>query len=515
MEIISRNLKRHNQLLLLLMLILTFIILSPFVTIIHYFIQDQVYSQSQLNIFNNISLPELRWALQNTFLQAIISSFFIVLISLWGAFGLFYLESNLKPKVYRFIEILLLAPILLPSLYLVLACFIIIKPFPFGILGISIVHVIHHTGTGIIGFKTLIENKIGNNSELALIEGANKYYYIWNGIIKGIKKEITYIFIYFFTICFTSFQIPLLTGGSQGTTLEVLISEKILIDNNLKQALGLALVQFLFLIILNYVSHNTPQLNQQIRNYKKDFKNTTLLNLKFGVFFIFLLPIFTLITPLLAIPKGVLQLHAIHFNFDKLLTLSFGSLKIGLISGAVMSSLLICICLLFDFKFFERFIRSYVSPSPVVMGTVLFLWKWLEFVPSSISLSVGLSILWVGGVYRIYLHPLIENLNLQIAVAKVMGANSFLIFKTIILPQISIPLFYAVGTSTLWTVGDFAISQFITGQPFHLSMTIKSLASGYRLEAGLALSWILLFVGGICFYFFTRIGNVISKKSFL
>jgi thiamine transport system permease protein len=463
---------------------------------------------SKLGLAGKIDSVDFFWALKNTLYQSFFSSAFIVIIGLWGALGLLFLEKKLS-KHYPLFEGLLLIPNILPSLFIILSSLYIISPFPFGRTGIILIHILINIGLAAYTIKNLVKSKVGQMVELALIEGASFCQFLWYGILTFLKRELFFIYMFFFLICFTSFQIPLVVGADSGTTIEVLIYEKILIDNDLAQALSLTLIQSLSVFILSYfakVSTSPPTYTDT--RYQ-------LIERPSGLLFPVIATLIVLVAPLKAIPHGLEQIRAIAFPFADLPPLLWQSLLIGISTGLFIWLIGMSAGFFSEHEYLQKFFRSYLAPSPVIMGVFIYSVSFLFKLPAFLSLSLVLSILWFSGLYRLYISPALSALQTQVQVAKTLGASPRLIFSSVVLPQIAPSLGRASALSALWATGEFALSSFVSGEDFHLAMVIKSLSSHYRLSASLLLSWLLLTLGLACYLVFIGVSRVISRKSFL
>lgn len=474
-----------------------FIFALPFLTLI-----------AQLGVAGKIDSVDFFWALKNTFYQSFYSSVFILAFGLWGALGLLYFERR-WPKYIFILEGFLLIPNVLPSLFIILSCLYLISPFPFGRIGIVLLHCIINLGLASYTIKNLICLKVSRMAELALIEGASFLNFLWSGVLTYLKREFFLFFLFFFALCFTSFQIPLVVGADSGTTLEVLIYEKILIDNDFSQAMSLSLFQSFCVFILTYFSKMTSQ-------PKTDNETQfTIIESPIGL----LIPLFStliiIIAPIKAIPHGIEQLLAINFSFATLPDLLLQSFLIALSAGGLTYLLGMSLTYFTEKSFLQRFFQSYLAPSPIIMGVFIYSFSLFHKLPSFLSLAIILSILWFSGLYRLYLAPAILGLKNQIQIARTLGASSKLIFFSICLPQIAMSLGQAAALAALWAIGEFALSGFVSGEDFHLAMVIKTLSSHYRLSAALVLGWILLAAGLVCYFLFIGVSRVLSRKSFL
>src|SRR5690606_13565770 len=93
-------------------------------------------------------------ALTNTVIQSLLSAIFALLLGGWGAMGLLTLGKS-RP----YVAVGLLLPTFLPTLFVLLACFQVFQPFPFGMTGIVLVHTLIYSGLLAVIMARLIETK--------------------------------------------------------------------------------------------------------------------------------------------------------------------------------------------------------------------------------------------------------------------------------------------------------------------------------------------------------------------
>ncbi|MGE3756730.1 MAG: ABC transporter permease subunit, partial [Pseudobdellovibrionaceae bacterium] len=232
-------------------LLITFL-LSPFILL---------YVQ-----IGNLDFPasdELIWCLQNTTIQASGSAVFSLLFGIWGAAGLLSLK---KEKWRLFWEVVFLLPNFVPPLFVVLAIFKTVEPFPIGLVGLIFVHSFINAGLVAVLLARIVDQKVGPLVELALIEGAGRFQFA-RVILRMLRLDLVLLFLLIFSICFMSFSIPLLAGGDQGTTLEVLIFEKVRLSSQWNQALGISFLQCVFLFIFSLVA---PQETKTVKREKRN-----------------------------------------------------------------------------------------------------------------------------------------------------------------------------------------------------------------------------------------------------
>lgn len=459
-----------------------------------------------LFLFKNINtfefdLSELHTAFRNSFVQAALSAIATMIFGFWAAMGL-TTTKNLKHQ--RILEFVCLAPSFLPPLFFVTGILQIIKPFPFGIFGIVIVHALMYIGLTSVFFYSMFQNKFKSLSELSYIEGASQSQFL-KAVIRCIPFELSMIFLFLFVQFFTSFSIPMLVGH-QAITVETLIYQKIMTQGALGEAMAISLMES-FLIALILFLYKSPKALAHGHQAEKIY----LFDSKTGWFLIVFPVGLFLAGALSGIATGVSQWN--NLVSTNLLPLLLRS--VGLAIGVGFSVLFFLTLVVYTYrnKFLDKFLLSYIPLSTVLVGLGFLLVKLrLGFLEEDIKVIMALVILTVPTLYRYQLRTQLGSLEGQIEVASLMGSNRFLTFKEIVIPQVFPTITFLAGLAAFWSIGDFAISQIIFGKDATLSLYTQNLLGAYRLELANLLMILLLFLGLLVFITFREMKYVFSKK---
>ena len=111
-------------------------------------------------------------------------------------------------------------------------------------------------------------------------------------------------------------------------------------------------------------------------------------------------------------------------------------------------------------------------------------------------------------LYRLRAQTTLSDLQSQVAVAQVMGADAKTILMHIVLPQVWRPFCFLSGVAAVWISGDFAFSSLVMGRDLTLATTAQLLLGGYHLSVATVIMWLSLSVGAITFLIFEGIGRV-------
>jgi thiamine transport system permease protein len=451
-----------------------------------------------------VNVDETVSVLGFTFLQAFLSAVLSFAVGLLGAFGLNAFASS--GRNLRVAEIFVLLPNAAPVLLLLLAVF---KFFPWarGFEGILFVHVMLNSGLVAVSLVALFQMKVGGLAELAWIEGATKFQFL-RAIWSELKTDFAVLALFVFAICFASFSVPLLIGGSRATTMETLIFQKIRLSGDWGEAVALASIQasavFLISCFLNF--RTSPALTPKIIRLP-------LLSWKPGLLPLLLPPLLLLFGLFSGLAKGLGQLAALEMFHIEFWPLLQGSVLVGFGTGFLVALLLAILAYVAPKGLARRALLGYAAPSAVLMGfAILFFWRATGFA-SYIKIVLGLSLASVPAFYRLQWDSVLTALDGQRLVARTLGADDWLIFSKIVWPQIVTPAFRIAGLASVWAWGDFSLSSVVAERTLSLAMVIQGLMGSYRLDAATALVWVIVVGAGLSYLFFKGVGRVLGSSA--
>jgi len=344
--------------------------------------------------------------------------------------------------------------------------------------------------------------------ELAWVEGASRWAILRQGLLGFLRADMALLVFYLFTLCFASFAVPLIMGGLQGVTLEVLIYEKIRQGSGWSQALVLSILQIGFLFLFSLILSHSPDLQNRGR-FQIQF-----LSWWPGVFLPLFICAFLLIGQFVGAGKGITQLLETSLLIEELPFLIIRTVLVGLGAGAMTFLLLNLIAALSPHWGLDRFLTGYVSPSPVVTGFACLLMGFYGTWGSHIAMAIGLALLFLPGLYRLAGRSSLQALSRQIQVARVAGASWGLVFRQIIFPQVQSGFWWLSGLAAFWACGDFAFSSVVAESSSTLSLLVKAYMTSYHLELASVLNLLLILVSSICFLVFGGLAFVTYKKSY-
>ncbi len=435
--------------------------------------------------------------------QAALSAGASTLGGILGALGLVSLSRN--NRLVRVLEAVVLVPNSVPILIVILAALNLYSGTR-GLLGIVWVHALLNIGLVAIALSRLMITRLGRMTELAWIEGANRSVFFVRVVWPSLRADIARLFLFVFALCFSSFAVPLILGGSGATTVEVLIFEKIR-DLDGAAALGLAMIQTISILVLSWglSSNETPQR----RGW--GFR-LPLLEWKPGLLFALFPSAIVLVGLLIQIPSAIQQIQNQELLTD-LPNLLHHSIFVGVLTGVLTLLMLLALAWLRPCGVLRRFLLGYVAPSAVLAGFALLLAWRTEGWASFIKISLGLVMIGVPTLYRFQWDSILRSLSGQVTVALSMGASEYLIFRRVLLPQVWNGGCFLAGLAAFWAWGDFAVSSVVAERTLTVAMLARSLMGTYRLPAATLLVWVNLFGGVFTFLAFWGVGRVFGSRS--
>lgn len=468
-------------------------LLSPFLVLIFKFPLDP-----------SVDLEEFRWALKNTVWQATLSGLGSLLLGTWLAFGLVGLSTY-----RRAFEVLSLLPNFLPPLFTLLVSLYWLQPFPTGIWGVAIVHTFINFGLVGVSLSRSMDQQLGHLVEAARTLGSGRWFFLRKVFFPLFRRQYLSLFLFVFSICFSSFSVPLIIGGGRGTTLEVLIYEKIRLSVDWGSAVLLSMFQFAFLALLSWFL---------LKKQNQDFSVISGRSLRWlghrgGVVM--------LVAYALLFTWGFLESAWTGLkSWEQFIELRFvlaesllGTLWMGLSVGVLILLLLAAISWDQGSTRLQTFLRSYVAPSTTLTGFAFLVLGPNEGMASYLKIPVALSLLFVGPLYRMGWENELVSLRGQVQVALSLGASEALIFWKILWPQLRGRAFLLAGLAAAWACGDFAVSRILAYKDLTLGMMTETFMSTYRLNLAMLLSCGILICSLGCFLFFWSWNYVGRPKS--
>lgn len=444
-----------------------------------------------------LSLSETSIVFFKTFTQSILSTFFSFIHAVFATMALL---SFSRSRFYSVLEWLYLIPIILPSIVILGGVLNILEwsyVSPFGLFPLILCHAMSFSGAISVILARAIMHKCHSICDWAKVHGVHSYKLFFNLIWFALRKDTILVLFTVFCFCFTSLNIPLVIGGSYWQTIEVTIYEQMKDLSQWSFALGLIILEVLFIFILSlFIS--TKQIFSLSKSQPVQFTHISYLYLFIGLLPLILIG-FGLFEGIFYLPK-VIQMEGI-------LEMTINSLILALSVG-IGVILFLCLISLFPYvHYLQKFLIGYGAPS-LILTSFAFLVFFLDYI--YFSWILGLTILFVPALYRWVAGGLLKSLESQILIARTLGVSQYNIFFKVILPQCSSSLFLLGSVASIWALGDFAFTGVTAGHKTNLSILAQQLIHQYRWEEGLAVIFILLFLGFIIFFIFYWISSILN-----
>src|SRR5262249_11263270 len=125
--------------------------------------------------------------------------------------------------------------------------------FPFGLGAVVVAHVLLNSGLVAIALDRLVHSRLSGMTETTWVLGASPWVFLRQVAWPYICTDVACIFLFVFSLCLTSFSIPLVLGGDRLTTLEVAIFEAIRSEGQWDKAVLLAGIQSIALVMLAWL----------------------------------------------------------------------------------------------------------------------------------------------------------------------------------------------------------------------------------------------------------------------
>lgn len=446
------------------------------------------------------------WALENTVWQSAFSAVGAVVLGTWGALGLLSFSRQRAP--WRFaVEMLCLLPNFLPSIFTLLAALNVVDPFPMGLPGIVLVHVLLNFGLVAVLLAGMIESKMGTLAEMAWVDGAGRWRFLRKVFIPMMAGDLLMLGLFVFAVSFGSFAIPLVVGGGRGTTLEVLIYEKIRLSADWSQAVGLALIQSGILFALGWLASRGRGASAEVGGQFK------LIAMPSGAAFVLL--VFGIAA--VGYGQGVWQGLGLLRNFsemrEELLWAVAGSMAVGLGTGFLCLALLAVTAWLWPRPWLERFLAGYVAPSQALVAFCFLVLSPNDSFWPYLKIPLALALLFLPALWKMSWQGDLDGYREQWTQAWLLGASPTRIFMDVLRPQLWMRAAWLSGLAAVWACGDFALSRILAPRDLTIALVTETLMSGYRLGLATVLSLMILVCGLLCFLVLFGACRVLGRKS--
>lgn len=459
-----------------------------------------------LMIIDRWGAPDWSWVhpLLVAVSQAGLSAFGSVAIGVLMAAGALSVRSD---RFERWLEYWLLIPNLIPPIFLILAVLNLSDWLPFlrgGLPAVILTHVLVNSGLVALSLVRLIGSRTGGYVDAAVIAGAGRRT-IWTEIVlPALRSEILFLGLFVFSVCLTSFSIPMVLGGVRAANLEILIYESLRTSGDWYRVIYYALVQMMTLFIFGLL---VPKPDWQLMP-------TSARMTSIGIPALLPLTVFSSAVLLGGWMMGLLM-AALHFVPEALprdlWVSALNTVAISLAVGGAILLLLLLIGYVTPHRRFFQFMKGYLAPSSAITAYAFLLIPGQGESWALVKISIALTLVLFPLLFRWIGQPALEALEEQIYVARTLGASWGLILFEVILPQGASAFFRMAGLGALWASGDFAISSIIAEGDRTWALSISSAMGAYRLDLASIMTVPLFILGLLCYGFFRGAGRYVAR----
>lgn len=417
------------------------------------------------------------------------------------------LQSWSFSRMRQAAEVSLLLPNMIPPLFLALGLLNLVTPFftfPYGAGAVMFSHVLLNSGLVAISLDRLINTKLGGMAEVSWTLGARPAMFWRQLALPYLRGDLCSLFLFVFSICFTSFSLPLLLSGERAVTLEVAIFDAIRMEGRWDKAVLLAGFQTATLFFIALI------LPQPFWPPRPPRRSLHFLGLKKARLLVFLPALIIVSGWLIGFAQGLVA-GDIAQIYDSLIEASLTTLLLALAVGLANFVLFLLIAYVSPHSGLRRFLNGYLAPSPVITGFALLLIPTEGEMWNLLKVVLGLTMISLPLLYRWIVHSSLSSLSDQILTARTLGASWFSILTEVVWPQISGVVMRASGLAALWASGDFALTGIIMNDVSTLPLMMEDLIGNYRMEVAQLLMIPMVVIGLGVYFTFVNVGRYVSR----
>ncbi len=431
-----------------------------------------------------LEFSEFFWAAKNSIIQAGAAAGLSVIIGSFLSFGVLQLPELYQKIILR----VLLLPFVLPVFFSILISFSLLKPFPMGHIGIIFIFTLINLGFSVYQITFALRQRLGSLAWVSEIYGISKFTFTRKVLIPLISSDLKLNFILIFLFCISSLAIPLVAGGGKSTNLEVLIYEKIFVEQNWDAAWFIVLIQSSIIFLLSYFYLSSQSFEEKTFRPHQFLKSKVALS---GLFVYLVAYIGGYTLNLFASLSKAATL--IEFR-SELIQSTINSILI-LICTLIVTGIILGLWVL-DYveNLRHNFVAHLISVSTVLVGFSFYLTFPQSQAFDYLKMPLAFSIIFLPLLFKMFLEKNLDSLKTQIAVAKIYSVSYPKIVLEILFPQLRIPLAGGLSFLFISLISDFAISRSLGTQTLTLGLMAQSFLTSYRLESAYLLSFYILFI---------------------
>ncbi len=467
-------------------------------------------------IFNYRTLNILYY----TFIQALISAIFSLLISICPVIYLY----NKKSTVATLIESTFFIPFFFPVISTVTVFSFISRYLPinlqYSLFTVIIAHVFYNSPIYVMYLSQAVKKIPINRFESASLETTSNLKLLFHIVIPSISGALSRSFFLVFLFCFTSFGVLISLGNIRLSNFEIAIYQSINTNLNISQGLSFAIIQFVILLAINFIILRSKSENLEQQSIKKNNKyqhsiigSALFIILEFSiVFFSVTNSFFYSITRK---ANYFVKLFSTEFNtiFPVIIALRNTFLT------AIVTSIIVTITTYFivrnGSRIYNIIINSFLCVSSSIISLSILTFHIYYSVPAFLILIIGYTVLAIPLSYS-FMYSHIKGISKKILEAASVDGAGFL-YSFI---NIEFPLLFPILLRNFIQIfalifGEFTISYiFQSGANFPLISTVHySITSRRYLGESYALNTICVMLILFSFALSIKFSNKAEKSS--
>ena len=381
------------------------------------------------------------------------------------------------PETRGRLELVLLLPNAVPPVFVALALIGLVPrgwSFPFGLAAVVGAHALLNAGLVAVALARIERARLGQMAEAAWAMGVSEFEFWTRVAWPLVRRDVITLLFFTFTICVTSFSIPLLLQGTREVSIEVAIYDLIRRGGRWPRAVTLAALQTGTLLLISALLPKAAALPRAGAPRALPYRSRA---------------------PLAAlgwIPLGVIALGLARgagragWTADPHLAEAW--ITTALIGAGVGAGHLVLFVLTAFAKpnlNLDRFLRGYLPPGPALTAFAAWL-SWSN--PDGLGLVIGaLTLIGFAPLYRWQVAATLADLTGQWTVARTLGAGRLRILREITWPQAAGAILNSCGLAAIWACGDFAVSGLLMNRPLTLPVLIFERMAHYEWPGAYAL----------------------------
>lgn len=455
-------------------LLLALFFLFPLLVLFYFFRIDFSYD-----------VREITWALKNSFIQSFATALISVFFGYFGALAI----AGSRGILQRGLKLLALVPVFLPALFTVLIGMALVPAFPRGSFGVIYILSLVYIGFAASVLSEEVMARLGRLGFVGQVYGLSRFTFQCRVLLPLVGRSAVYVFATVFINALTAFTIPLLVGGGKGTNLEVLIYEKIFIEQNWSLAVGLSLLQLALVAVVALGLRNRKDVTISA------FVPGPLVNSKFGLIGLVLylgLYFFSYLKLAWQMPNIYYFEEIFNADFYQALWQSY----VFFVCVGLLFFALFCAVLFLRFHLSSHgFLNFFLNPSSVLVGFALYLLLPAnQFAFDLWKLTLVFTVVGFVSFIKSVFESQLKLFEKQMLVARVFGISFFTFIFTIYFPQIKKRLHYAASLLFMFCISEFGLVKASGAEIKTLGTQMASYLSSYRIEGAFVLSLVILAV---------------------